>query len=133
MEALTDKVKEALNLSASTAAAIPMHLAEHTATHGPVTNAASWKEALATTTIPAHPHVLTKTLVFKPKVAKTQTAVLIMVVALDSTGTSASQVAKSAGEKDARLAAADLVQETFGVTIEQGTPNLPQLFYVTWN
>jgi prolyl-tRNA editing enzyme YbaK/EbsC (Cys-tRNA(Pro) deacylase) len=121
MDALTDKVKDTLHIASSPAAALPSHLAEHTATHAPVSNAATWKDALAQSSVPSAPHTLTKTLVFKPKVAKTQQAVLIMVVALEATATTSGHVAKSAGEKEARLAAADLVKETFGVTVDQGT------------
>jgi Aminoacyl-tRNA editing domain len=129
MDALTDKVKETLHVTSSPAEAIPMHLAEHTATHAPVSNVATWKDALAQSTVPAAPHVLTKTVVFKPKVAKTQQAVLIMVVALEATtGTSSAHVAKAAGEKEARQAAADLVKETLGVTDKQGTDNLLLFF-----
>lgn len=120
MDALTDTVTDTLHIASSPAATIPSHLAERTATHAPVNNAATWKDALARSAVPSAPHTLTKTLVFKPKVAKTQQAVLIMVVALEATGTSSGHVAKSAGEKEARLAAADLVKETFGVTVDQG-------------
>jgi len=124
MEALRDQVSERLHLSSPATPLIPIHLAEHTAIHAPVNNTAEWKAALATTRVPSTPHVLTKTLVFKPKVAKSQQAVLIMVVALDSTATSAGHVAKSAGEKEARLAAADIVKETLAVAVEQGSPHL---------
>jgi len=129
MDALADKVKDTLHLASASATAIPSHLAEHTATHAPVSNAATWKEALATSALPSVPHLLTKTLVFKPKVAKTQQAVLIMVVALEATGTSSGHVAKSAGEKEARLAAADVVKTAFGVTVEQGTDGPLFLLY----
>jgi len=121
MDSLPDGVKNGLHLSSPATASIPRHLAEHTVIHAPVTNAVEWKEALATTRVPSTPHVLTKTLVFKPKVAKSQQALLIMVVALDSTATSAGHVAKSAGEKEARLAAADVVKETLGVAVQQGS------------
>ena len=46
---------------------------------------------------------------------------LIVVVALDDTATSAGQIAKAAGVKEARFATGDAVQEALGVTVEAGT------------
>jgi len=46
--------------------------------------------------------------------------VLIVVVALDDTATSAGQIAKAAGVKEARFATADAIQEALGVTVEEG-------------
>ena len=120
MEALADKVTETLNLT-SPQVTLPSSFQKFEVSHSTTSNSATWKEALASTSSTPKNSVLTKTLVFKPKVAKSQTAVLIMVVALDSTGTSAVQIAKAAEEKEARFAAADLVKEALGVTVEQGT------------
>lgn len=118
MDALADKVKETLNLS-STKVALPTSFEKYAVTHEATSNATTWKEALATTSTP-NDYLLTKTLVFKPKVAKSAVATLIMVVALDSTATNAGQVAKAASEKEARFAAADVVKEALGVSVEQG-------------
>jgi prolyl-tRNA editing enzyme YbaK/EbsC (Cys-tRNA(Pro) deacylase) len=120
MEALADKVEKALNLT-SPQVTLPSSFQKFEVSHSATSNSATWKEALASTSSTPKNSVLTKTLVFKPKVAKSQTAVLIMVVALDSTATSAAQVAKAAEEKEARFAAADLVKEALGVTVEQST------------
>ena len=88
--------------------------------HSAATNEATWKEALAVTTPPVNSYVLTKTLVFKPKVAKNEVPVLIMVVALSDTATTASQIAKAASVKEARFANAEAVTEALKVTVEQG-------------
>ena len=120
MEDLADKVKETMNIN-SPQVTLPLSLYKFEVSHSATSNSATWKEALASSSSTPKNSVLTKTLVFKPKVAKSQTAVLIMVVALDSTATSAAQVAKAAEEKEARFAAADLVQEALGVTVEQGS------------
>jgi prolyl-tRNA synthetase len=102
---------------------LPESFEKHALNHAAVSNAATWKEALATGQTPAAGYVLTQTLVFKPKVAKSETAVLIVVVALDDTATSASQIAKATGEKEARFATPDAVKEALGVTVEQGRLN----------
>jgi prolyl-tRNA synthetase len=88
-------------------------------THAPTANAASWREALAGVDVP-DTYSLTKTLVFKPKAAKDQASVLIVVVALDETATNAKQIASVVNAKEARLATAEVVKETLGVTVEQG-------------
>lgn len=55
-----------------------------------------------------------KSLVFKPKTAKTATPVPVVVVALSSTQTPSGLIAKSAGVKEPRLAKDDLTTEFFG-------------------
>ena len=119
MDSLVDKVKESLTLGGSKVA-LPSSFERHAVTHSDTSNAATWQEALSSITSAPEGYLLTKTLVFKPKVAKSQTATLIMAVALEDTATSAGQIAKSAGEKEARFAAADVVQEALGVTVAQG-------------
>jgi prolyl-tRNA synthetase len=56
-----------------------------------------------------------KSLVFKPKTAKTASPVPIIVVALTTTQTPSGIIAKSANAKDPRLAKNDLTNEFFGV------------------
>lgn len=120
MDSLVDKVKESLNLGGPKVS-LPSSFERHAVTHSDTSNAATWQDALSTSKSVPEGYLLTKTLVFKPKVAKSQTAVLIMVVALEDTATSAGQIAKAAGEKEARFAAADIVLETLGVTVAQGS------------
>jgi prolyl-tRNA editing enzyme YbaK/EbsC (Cys-tRNA(Pro) deacylase) len=119
MESLANKVKDTLNLT-QPQVTLPSSFHQHEVTHAATSNAATWKEALATSTSIPKNAVLTKTLVFKPKVAKSQASVLIVVVALDNTVTNAAQVAKAAHEKEARFATADAVKEALDVTVEQG-------------
>jgi prolyl-tRNA editing enzyme YbaK/EbsC (Cys-tRNA(Pro) deacylase) len=118
MQKLGEKVKN-LSMHASSQVELPDSFHKDTVTHAETNNAASWKDALANATTPSS-YLHTKTLVFKPKVAKTETAVMILVVALDDTATSASQIAKAAGAKEARFATPDTVRESLGVTVEQG-------------
>jgi|SRR5579862_1499296 len=123
---IADKLSETLNLSSTTPkVTLPSHLEKHTVTHSATSNAATWKEALAGNTSAPDGYSFTKTLVFKPKVAKDQPAVVAMVVALDDTATSAKQVAGAVNAKDARFATADVVKEALGVTVEQGTREFP--------
>lgn len=60
-----------------------------------------------------------KTLVFKPKTAKTATPVPVMVIALTSTATPPSSIAKAASVKEPRLATDALVQEFFSTTTKE--------------
>lgn len=64
--------------------------------------------------------VATKSLVFKPKTAKSATPVPIVVVALHSTQTPGAAVAAAAGAKDPRLARDDLCQSFFGCESARG-------------
>jgi len=128
MDTVTEKVKETLNLGSSSKVSLPSSLTQHTVSHPPTNNASSWKEALSSNTSSAPTsYSLTKTLVFKPKTAKGQTAVLIVVVALEDTATNASQIAKTAGEKEARFATPEVVKETLDVPVEEGTHSSPAL------
>jgi prolyl-tRNA synthetase len=116
MEDLAEKVKETLNITPTNP--LTSSFEKAAVSHPAVTNA-TWKDTLAGCTTPDN-FLLTKTLVFKPKVAKSQTAVLIVVVALEDTTTNGTQIAKAAGEKEARLAAPEAVKEALSVTVEQG-------------
>ncbi|EGW29901.1 uncharacterized protein SPAPADRAFT_73354 [Spathaspora passalidarum NRRL Y-27907] len=61
----------------------------------------------------------TKTLVFKPKTAKTATPIPLFVFALTATQTPSSYIAKAAGVKEPRLANDELVQEFFATTTKE--------------
>lgn len=69
--------------------------------------------ALSLATVSAENAVPTKTLVFKPKTAKTATPTPVVVFALQSTQTPSNVIAKAAEVKEPRLAKDDLVQEFF--------------------
>ncbi|WBW71616.1 cytoplasmic proline-tRNA ligase Prs1 [Schizosaccharomyces osmophilus] len=82
--------------------------------HPKALNGSAWSETLSSlNNVPVH--TLTKTVVLKPKTAKSQAVVPILVVALESTPTPSGAAAKAVGAKEARLAAADLVEEVFGI------------------
>lgn len=75
--------------------------------------------ALSLATVGAENAVATKTLVFKPKTAKTATPVPVVLFALQSTNTPSSVVAKAAGVKEPRLANDDLVQQFFATSAKE--------------
>lgn len=80
--------------------------------HVPADSPAAWRDALATTAAP-EPFQLLKTLVYKPKTAKTATAVPVVVLAPEAIQPSSSAIGKKLNLKDLRLASDDLLQEFF--------------------
>ncbi|EGV63564.1 prolyl-tRNA synthetase [Yamadazyma tenuis] len=72
--------------------------------------------ALSLATVSSESATPTKTLVFKPKTAKTATPVPVIVFALQSTQTPSNVIAKAAGVKEPRLAKEDLIQEFFATS-----------------
>lgn len=75
--------------------------------------------ALSLATVSSESAVPTKTLVFKPKTAKSATPVPVVVFALQSTQTPSPVIAKAAGVKEPRLAKDDLVTEFFSVSTKE--------------
>lgn len=71
---------------------------------------------LSLATVSGENALATKTLIFKPKTAKSATPVPVVVFALLSTNTPSGLVAKAAGVKDPRLAKDDLIQEFFATS-----------------
>lgn len=71
--------------------------------------------ALSLASVSSENAVPTKTLVFKPKTAKTATPIPVVVFALQATATPAGLIAKAADVKEPRLANDALVQEFFSV------------------
>jgi prolyl-tRNA synthetase len=88
--------------------------------HEPVTNASTWTEALKTED--ASSFELTKTLILKPKTAKTAPVTPVVVIALESTETNATALGKKLSLKDCRFANEELLSETFGATKENVSP-----------
>lgn len=88
--------------------------------HEPVTNASTWTEALKTQD--ASTFELTKTLILKPKTAKTAATTPVVVIALESTETNATAIGKKLSLKDCRFANEELLSETFGATKENVSP-----------
>ncbi|KAK6203568.1 uncharacterized protein RJT21DRAFT_119737 [Scheffersomyces amazonensis] len=75
--------------------------------------------ALSLATVSAENAEATKTLIFKPKTAKTATPIPVVVLALQSTQTPSGAIAKAAGVKEPRLAKDDLIQEFFSTTAQE--------------
>ncbi|KAI9865295.1 MAG: hypothetical protein M1824_003449 [Vezdaea acicularis] len=91
--------------------------------HAAVADNKEWSKVLAEMPkeVPTS-SVLSKTLVLKPKTPKSQTAILIVVVALESTQTPANLCAKAIGAKEARAAAADAIETALGVKPQDVSP-----------
>lgn len=75
--------------------------------------------ALSLACVAAENAVPTKTLVFKPKTAKSAQPVPVVVFALHSTNTPSGAIARAAGVKEPRLAKDDLVQEFFATSTRE--------------
>nr|GAT55100.1 predicted protein [Mycena chlorophos] len=82
--------------------------------HSTTTSPASWREALdANASVPDY-HLI-KTLVFKPKTAKSATPIPVVVIARNDTETSSSALGKHLNLKELRLAPEDLLTEFFAL------------------
>ncbi|KAJ7132037.1 hypothetical protein C8R44DRAFT_612430 [Mycena epipterygia] len=81
--------------------------------HSETTSPATWREALGANT--STPFELIKTLVYKPKTAKTATPIPVVVIARDDSDTNAAAIGKSLNLKEMRLASEDLLTEFFSL------------------
>ncbi|KIK40259.1 hypothetical protein CY34DRAFT_807370 [Suillus luteus UH-Slu-Lm8-n1] len=90
---------------------IPSASITHTETNSP----ASWREALLATSSAPKSFELIKTLVYKPKTAKTAIPVPVVVIAREETETSSSALGKKLNLKELRLASEDLLAEFFAL------------------
>jgi prolyl-tRNA synthetase len=88
--------------------------------HDAVSDNKAWTEALNNTNDVTFE--ITKTLILKPKTAKTAPVTPVVVVALDATETNATALGKKLSLKDCRFANEDLLKETFQVTKEAVSP-----------
>ena len=79
--------------------------------HAPVQNAAEWQEQLKHVVPAETTYALTKTLLLKPKQAKTDPLKVVMVVALESTATPMTPLAKHLKFKEMRFANDDVLQQ----------------------
>lgn len=86
-----------------------------TVSHPDTNSPASWRDALLATSSAPQSFELIKTLVYKPKTAKTATTIPVVVIARDDTETSSSALAKKLNLKELRLASEDLLSEFFGL------------------
>ncbi|KAJ7355494.1 hypothetical protein DFH08DRAFT_852579 [Mycena albidolilacea] len=95
--------------------AIPIAPAAHVV-HADTTSPATWRQALdAHPSVPTKTFELIKTLVYKPKTAKTATPVPVVVIARDDTETNSGAIGKKLGLKELRLAPEDLLTEFFAL------------------
>ncbi|PWN50876.1 putative proline-tRNA ligase [Violaceomyces palustris] len=93
--------------------------------HAPTTSPDSWKQAISDVassfSIPQG-YMFTKTLVFKPKAAKSAPPTPVVLIASNDTETNTAALAKHLGQKEMRLAAPDLLQEFLGATKDDVSP-----------
>ncbi|KAG8955439.1 hypothetical protein FRC04_008790 [Tulasnella sp. 424] len=90
--------------------------------HDPVTSPAAWKDALAAASDAPASYELTKTLVYKPKTAKTATPVPVIAIVREETETSSGALGKKLNLKELRLANEDLMKEFFGADKDSVSP-----------
>lgn len=86
-----------------------------TISHEPATSPAQWKDAIAASADAPKDVELIKTLVYKPKTAKTATPVPVVVIAREATEVNSGAIGKQLSLKELRLATAELLQEFFGL------------------
>ena len=96
--------------------------------HASTSSPDTWKEALvsATTSVTGD-FQYSKTLVFKPKSAKTAKPFPVVVVARLDTETNTGALGKEIGQKEMRLAAPELLAEFLGATKDDGMCRAEQI------
>ncbi|KAL0090850.1 hypothetical protein F4703DRAFT_1390495 [Phycomyces blakesleeanus] len=97
-----------------------LSLSPRTVSHESVSDNKAWAAALASTKDAVFE--MTKTLILKPKTAKTAAATPVVVIALESTETPVPALGKKLSLKDCRFANEELLQTTFGVNKDQVSP-----------
>ncbi|THH00052.1 hypothetical protein EW026_g2425 [Hermanssonia centrifuga] len=102
---------ESITQSLSGLSITPAATVSHTAASSPQ----AWREALEASSSAPKSFELIKTLVYKPKTAKTATPVPLVVVARENTDVLSGSVAKKLNLKEPRLAAEDLLTEFFSL------------------
>ncbi|TFY59063.1 hypothetical protein EVJ58_g6012 [Rhodofomes roseus] len=79
------------------------------------TNATNWREALQASSSAPQSFETLKTMVYKPKTAKTATPVPLVIIARESTEVNSTAVGKKLNLKDVRVASEDLLNEFFAL------------------
>jgi hypothetical protein len=103
--------------------------------HAAASDPASWKAALdgapaSTSAAVPSSYKLTKTLVFKPRTAKTATPVPVVVIASDETDTkNSSALGKRLNQKELRLAGDDLIKQFFALDKDSRARGLVTTFW----
>lgn len=83
--------------------------------HAKTSSTATWKEALIASGSAPKSFETIKTLVYKPKTAKTATPVPVVVIARDETDTNSAAIGKKLNLKELRLASEDLLTDFFSL------------------
>ncbi|RKP05829.1 hypothetical protein THASP1DRAFT_32338 [Thamnocephalis sphaerospora] len=109
-----------------------LSIAADTTSHASVASGDAWQAELTKQAVNAR---VTKTLVLKPKTAKSATVAPVVVFALDDATVPLGPLAKKLGVKEMRMAAPDLLQEVFSVLKEDVSPfmlaNVDRAAYAT--
>ncbi len=114
---------ESITQSLSGLSITPAATVSHTAASSPQ----AWREALEASSSAPKSFELIKTLVYKPKTAKTATPVPLVVIARENTDVLSGSVAKKLNLKEPRLAAEDLLTEFF--SLDKNSRALHILYY----
>ena len=99
--------------------------------HADTNSPAAWRDALLASPSVPESFELIKTLVYKPKTAKTATPVPVVVIARDETETSSSALGKKLNLKELRLASEDLLADFFG--LDKNSRAFPDRFCLPGN
>ncbi|EJD05389.1 prolyl-tRNA synthetase [Fomitiporia mediterranea MF3/22] len=91
---------------------------KHAVTNSPAT----WRDALVTAGNTPEGFQLTKTLVFKPKTAKSATTVPVVVIAREETETNSAALGRKLNLKELRLASPDLLKDFFALDKDSLSP-----------
>ena len=83
--------------------------------HASASSPAAWREALEASEAAPKSFELVKTIVYKPKTAKTATPIPLIVVARENTDVLSGALGKKLNLKEPRLASEDLITEFFAV------------------
>ncbi|KIM42357.1 hypothetical protein M413DRAFT_444782 [Hebeloma cylindrosporum] len=86
-----------------------------TVTHAETSSPATWKDALTASGSAPESFQLIKTLVYKPKTAKTSIPIPVVVIARDETEVNSGAIGKKLNLKELRLASEDLLAEFFSL------------------
>lgn len=103
-----------LTMDSVTQALSALSLKPTTVDHSTTDSPAAWRTALAATAAP-EPYQLLKTLVYKPKTAKSAVPIPVVVIAPDSVNPNSGAIGKKLNLKELRLASEDLLKEFFSL------------------
>lgn len=90
-----------------------------TTSHESAADNKTWSTALSAAN-PGFDYQVTKTLILKPKTAKSATPTPVVAIALDATETNVTALGKKLGLKECRFANEDFLQGTFAVAKDAG-------------